>query len=166
MLQNNGIRVSRCRWWFHIIIFYSLIFLNMTPKERLEAIRKFVIEIYEFDVEHKWFIMDNIFFIKNLPTMKTTTPFNRYTEEDPRILSFINTYGKAIMSRLYLWEWSFVKSISYKHFFIEHLNMVDSEYDTIYNILWDDVLFTKIYVPIALKKYECQHHLYLKKIIK
>jgi len=46
--------------------------------------------------------MDNIFFIKNLPTMKTTTPFNRYVEEDPRILSFIKTYGKAIMSRLYL----------------------------------------------------------------
>jgi len=60
-------------------------------------------------------------------------------------------------------DWTFVKVISYEQFFAEHLNMVDTYYDTIYNMLWDDIIFTDFYIPIWMKLFNVQKHLYLKK---
>ena len=44
-------------------------------------------------------------------------------------------YGRAIMKKVYLMGWDFVNVISYDSVFIEQLNIVDDEYETIYNIL-------------------------------
>ena len=75
----------------------------------------------------------------------------------------IDRFWKAIMKKIYLLDWEFVKVISYDAFFIEHLNRLDDHYDTVYNILWNDIIYTEFFVPSFMVKFKCQHHLYLKK---
>jgi hypothetical protein len=109
--------------------------IKIKPSEKVKAITEFVIQIELFDQKNPGFIKHMNYLFKNLPKCTRVTPFHRIEITDDRIHNFIKKTSKAILSRLYMAEWCFVKVISYEHFFVEHIKMVDSSYDTIYNIL-------------------------------
>lgn len=138
---------------------------KITPQERVQKIRLFVQQLEVFSQSHPEILDDLEYFFINLPTTTRVTPFHRMQEDDPWILKLFDRYKSTLLKRLYLADWEFVKLISYQQFFVEHLNMVDTHYQTYYNILWNDVLYTEMYVPRILKKFECQRHLYLRKWI-
>lgn len=98
------------------------------------------------------------------PSPRMITPFSRDDRlNNPVVQEMRNRFGKAIMKKIYLLDWEFVNVISYDSFFIEHLNIVDNYYDTIYNILWEDIIYTPFYVPTFMVKFKTQKHLYLRK---
>jgi len=138
---------------------------KITPHERVKHIRLFLQQLYIFSQSNPDILDDIGYFFINLPTTTKVTPFHRINEDDPWILKLFDRYKDTIAKRLYLADWEFVKLISYQQFFVEHLNMVDIQYQTYYNILWNDTLYTDMYVPRILKKFECQKHLYLRKWI-
>lgn len=136
----------------------------MTPQEKITHIRKFCMELYKMHEEYPDILKEIWYYFTMLPHAHRRTPFFRIKwEEDFRIKFVCDKFGKHTLKKMYLDEWEFVKGISYKSFFIEHINIVDEHYETIYNILWDDILFTDILVPKLLIKQKCQRHLYLKK---
>lgn len=136
---------------------------HITPAEKVSHIRLFARELAKFYEQHPAIIKDLEYFIVNLPTTTRVTPFHRLVEDDKWILKLFEKCRDTLLKRLYLADWEFVNVISYQQFFIEHLNIVDIHYQTSYNILWDDIIYTPMYVPRILKKYECQKHLYLRK---
>lgn len=136
---------------------------KITPQEKVRHIRLFLKELYKFSLDDPKILEDISYFFINLPTANRVTPFNRLTEDDPWILELFKTYKPSILKRLYLADWEFVKVISYQQFFVEHINMMDMYYTTYPHILWDDIIYTEMYVPRILKKFDCQKHLYLRK---
>jgi hypothetical protein len=138
---------------------------KITPQDKVQNIRLFLQQLYIFSQSHPEILDDIEYFFINLPTTTKVTPFHRIKEGDPWILKLFDRYKNTLLKRLYLADWEFVKLISYQQFFVEHLNMVDIHYQTHYNILWNDILYTDMYVPRILKKFECQRHLYLRKWI-
>ncbi len=138
---------------------------KIQPKDKVRHIRLFLKELYKFSKMHPQIIQELEYLFINLPPTTITTPFHRLVEEDEWILKLFEIYKNTILKRLYLIDWEFVNVISYQQFFAEHINMVDISYKIYYNILWDDILYTQMYVPRILKKFECQKHLYLRKWI-
>ena len=107
----------------------------MKPNEKIEHIRKFCIALEKFEEKNPGFFQEIEYFFVNLPPCTIVTPFHRRKEKDPRILKLIDKKGKAILKKLYLTDWDFVKAISFEAIFVEHLNIVDTSYETIYNLL-------------------------------
>ena len=135
----------------------------MKPKEKVEHIRKFCIALEKFEEKNPGFCEDMDYFFINLPPCDTITPFHRLVETDTRILNLLKRQWKALLKKLYLTDWTFVKVISFESFFVEHLNIVDTKYETLYNLLWEDILYTEMLIPSVLKMFDRQTHFYLKK---
>lgn len=106
----------------------------------------------------------SMYILRKIPSATYKTPFDRDARlNNPVVQEMREKYWKAIMKKMYMLDWEFVKVISYDSIFIEYLNIVDDVYDTVYNILWDDIIYTEFMVPKFMVKYNCQKHLYLKK---
>lgn len=134
----------------------------MTPREKIQHMLIFCNELVAFIETHDFDIKP---FLKSLPITNTITPFHREQAimNEECIQKLLKIWWRTIMKRLYLTDWEFVKVISYKSVFIEHLNIVDKYYDTLYNILWDDINYHEFYIPVQFIKHKCQKHLYLKR---
>ena len=130
--------------------------------KKVDHVILFCERLLEFWKTHPDLWIFNI--IQNLPTARYKTPFDR----DPKLNNLVvqemrERFGKAIMKKVYLMGWEFVNVISYDSVFIEQLNIVDDEYETIYNILWDDIIYTPFLIPTCMIKFKTQRHLYLRK---
>lgn len=139
----------------------------MTPNERVEHIRRFMIELYEFDALHPGYIDENfLFYFDNLKRVMRVTPFHKRQEDDSRILILLSKYWETLLKKMYDDDLKIVNYISYHQLFIEQINGLDTYYDTYYNILWNDVIRTPILVPSFMISHENQKHFYLPKSLK
>lgn len=130
--------------------------------KKIDHVLLFCEKMLDFEKRHPGELPLHAF--ESIPSAAYLTPFDRDARlNNPVVQEMRERFWKAIMKKIYLVEWEFVKIISYDAVFIEHLKIVDDRYDTLYNILWDDVLYTEFMVPTFMIKAKCQRHLYLKK---
>lgn len=130
--------------------------------KKVDHVLLFCEKMLDFEKRHSEFFSMSIF--KKIPKATCKTPFDRDARLNNLCVQEMRTrFWKAIMKKMYMLDWEFVKIISYDSVFIERLNIVDEHYDTVYNILWDDIIYTEFMVPKFMVKFNCQRHLYLKK---
>lgn len=130
--------------------------------KKIDHVLLFCEKMLDFEKRHP--VIFSMYILKKIPRALYKTPFDRDARlNNPVVQEMREKYWKAIMKKMYMLDWEFVKVISYDSIFIEYLNIVDDAYETVYNILWDDIIYTEFMIPKFMVKYNCQKHLYLKK---